>query len=757
MKKQIELLAPGGDIDSIKAAIVAGADAVYCGLNKFNARDRAVNIDFESLIGVINLAHKNNCKIFLTLNIIIVENEIPSLINLLNKLINTKIDAVIVQDLGLFYILSKYYKRLQIHASTQLTTHNNGQIKFLNKLTASRVNLSRELSLIEIKELTFTGHENDIEIEVFVHGSYCISFSGICYMSSVLEGRSGNRGRCSQPCRNKYIKTREGNDFPLNLKDNSAYFDFKELFDAGVDSLKIEGRIKKADYVYTVTRCWKNHISNFFQEGKTDSYNEDLYKVFNRGFSNGFLKNNINKNMFIDNPKDNSIKQIHNSENYSSLEEMEKNRIKFYKEKDIISNEIKNRTAKLDIAKIPLKIDISGENNFPLKISIEMSDYSFSLQSKTNLLISDNHILNYKNMMKRFKCLNNDEYYIEELNLKNLQVNLFIPFKELTSLIKEVLFRLNDSKKIIEPINPSDILLSKKKLTSFEGQSYLKIKPKLSILISSEEDIYSCNESSAKFFFEIPSCLKESYFYIVDLFLKNNHLIPWFPSVLIGENYDACIDFLEQVKPELIITNNTGIGYEAYKQDIPWIAGPYLNLTNSFSFLSLKENFSCHGGFVSNEINQKQIKRIIAPENFKLYYSIYHPLLLMTSRQCLFQQVTGCEKNMVDNKCIEKCSRSASVFTWENIPLIIKKIMGNYHQIYNNINFLNTDIIYDLPDMFSGFLIDLRDIKTETKIDSNKPELINSFENLIHGVSRYKDKVEKIIKPWTNIQYYRGI
>ena len=136
MKRKIELLAPGGDIDSIKTAIIAGADAVYCGLDKFNARSRAANIQFKDLQGILRLAHKNDCQVFLTLNIIITDKEIPELIRLLNKLINTNIDGIIVQDLGMFYLLSNYFKGLNIHASTQLTTHNKGQIRFLNKLNS---------------------------------------------------------------------------------------------------------------------------------------------------------------------------------------------------------------------------------------------------------------------------------------------------------------------------------------------------------------------------------------------------------------------------------------------------------------------------------------------------------------------------------------------------------------------------------------------------------------------------------------------
>ena len=182
MKREIELLAPGGDLDSIKAAILAGADAIYCGLNKFNARNRASNIGFEELLGVIHHAHKHNCKVFLTINIIIVESEIPDLISLLNRLTNTSIDAVIVQDLGLLYLLRTHFSNLEIHASTQLTTHNEGQIKFLSKLKASRVNLSRELNISEIRALNTVANVCNISTEVFVHGSYCLSFSGICFI-----------------------------------------------------------------------------------------------------------------------------------------------------------------------------------------------------------------------------------------------------------------------------------------------------------------------------------------------------------------------------------------------------------------------------------------------------------------------------------------------------------------------------------------------------------------------------------------------
>ena len=201
MTRNIELLAPGGDVEAIKAAVIAGANAVYCGLDNFNARNRAANLTFDDLSGILRLAHQYGCEVFLTLNVVILEPELNSLIKLLNKLVNSGIDGIIVQDLGVFNLVKKYFPTLNIHASTQLTTHNEGQVLFLAKIGASRVNLSRELNIDEIKSLTALAHKHDVLTEVFVHGALCIAFSGQCYSSSVSVGNSGNRGSCSQACR----------------------------------------------------------------------------------------------------------------------------------------------------------------------------------------------------------------------------------------------------------------------------------------------------------------------------------------------------------------------------------------------------------------------------------------------------------------------------------------------------------------------------------------------------------------------------
>lgn len=765
MKRNIELLAPGGDIDSIKAAILAGADAVYCGLNKLNARNRATNITFDDLNGIIHLAHKHKCKIFLTLNIVILESEIPYLVRLLNQLVNTNIDGVIVQDVGLFYLLSKYFPGLHIHASTQMNTHNEGQILFLNRFNATRVNLSRELTLHEIKSLTALGHHHGIGTEVFVHGSYCISFSGICYISSVLGGRSGNRGRCSQPCRDRYARTPEGKTFPLNLKDNSAFFDLRELFEAGVDSLKIEGRMKQFDYVHTVVRCWKNQILRLYDQNTLNDDNSDLYKVFNRDFSNGYLKGDIHKGMFIDNPRDHSIKHLSDIHDYSSNDDdLERDKIALYDEKEQILADVKRKIDQLSIAQSPITLSVSGSFGSPLEVSVHTLDSSFCVRSNMNLVYADVFTrnqpdgqptnvtnravsLNYDELFKRLSTLNQTEYVIRDLNVDDLQSDLYISFKEFTSIRKRIFSGLNNSKDMVEPI-PVPVLKN-------YGSS--NVKPSLSVLISSPEDVPLCDQTTAHVFFQLPNGLKHDDSEILYLFSSNKKLIPWFPSVLIGEHYSAAVECLKRLQPERIVTNNTGIAYEAYKNGISWIAGPYLNSVNSLSLLCLKETFNCAGAFISNELNKNQIKFIKQPEDFKLYYSIYHPLLLLSSRQCLFQPVIGCEKVRMDEDCMQSCEKSTTITHVKNTSLFIEKSKGDYHAVYHDKNFLNTDILTELPDMFSGFFIDLRNIKTETQINADKLKLMRLFENLLNGDPDSAKELKRTIYPTTDAPYRNGI
>ncbi|EIA1556118.1 U32 family peptidase [Vibrio parahaemolyticus] len=661
-RDQFELLAPGGDLDSIKAAIAAGADAIYCGLDRFNARNRATNLTLDNLNGVSTLAHQHSCKIFLTLNVLILESEIPAIVRLLSQLNTTKIDGVIVQDLGLAYILKHHFPDLDVHASTQLNTHNEGQILFLNQLTASRVNLSRELNINEIKHLAQFGREHNVMMEVFVHGSYCIGFSGICYISSARNGASGNRGRCSQPCREQYETTKTGNNYPLNMKDNSAFGDLKALADAGVYSLKVEGRIKKSHYVYTVVDNWRQQIDRLCEGLELSEDTTELYTVFNRDFSNAFLQGDFGKAMYIDNPRDHAVKHFSKVYQCQSADDVQAVKKKLYDDKTAIIEKVAEQTKSFDVT----STQVSGSS---LKGSIDVPTLPALPQPEPR-----------------------------------------------------------------------------------QGA------PKLSVLISSAQEAMLCEYHDIDVYYQLPMGLSGELSAMIELFQANPMLKPWFPAILIGEDYHAARVFLDTIQPELLITNNSGVGMIAKELGLGWVAGPQMNTVNSYAFKCLQDEFAASGAFVSNELNMKQMRHIKRPQNIRSFYSIYHPNTLLTSRQCLFQQTEGCRKVKVNKGCLKRCDKRTSIINLKDNPYVVQKQKGSHNSIYSEHNVLNLQVLHDLPQLFTDVLIDLRDIQTETKVSASKPELIDAFLALLEEYSEQTvQTLNAMIQPTTNAQYLKGL
>ena len=747
MSRKIELLAPGGDVDAIKAAIIAGANAIYCGLDIFNARNRAANLSFDDLVGIIKLAHEYECEVFLTLNVVILEHEIPTLTKLLNQLVNTGIDGIIVQDLGIFNLVKKFFPSLHIHASTQLTTHNEGQILFLAKIGATRANLSRELNLTEIKILTALAHDNEVLTEVFVHGALCIAFSGQCYSSSVSVGNSGNRGRCSQACRDEYEVTAAGNKFPLNLKDNSAWFDLPDLVEAGVDSLKIEGRIKGAQYVHTVVDSWRQQINTFVDTGKLLADDSALYKVFNRDFTNSFLKGNLTKDMFIDNPRDNSFTHANEKNNAISVVQIQEVQQDLRDDKNKIVDEVAAKVATLNIDKSDLSISFSGLLDKPFTVTIVIDEKTFIVESKSKMIASEQSAVTSDAIAKRFKSFKNSRYNVAEFDFSQLADSLTIPFKELTDVKNKVAYYLNGEKDVISAVT----------LPALTSHSKLNETPTLSILISDEKDAHLGDVTNADIYFKLPESFKKRCNKQRDILARNPRFIPWFPAVLIGKDYIEAVRILEELKPERIVTNNTGIAYKAFEMGIEWIAGPFLNTTNSYALLTMQEELNCAGAFISNEINRNQIKNIKRPANFKMLYSIYHPILMMTSRQCFFQQTVGCNKPSIEDGCMLKCQKATTITNVKGISFAVDKQLGGYPSIYNHEQFLNFDAVRDFSDLFDEFFIDLTDIGSGSKEKQDKVQLIKHFEDFLAGDQQAAATVTGMVTVSTNAQYQQGL
>ncbi len=253
-----ELLVPVGNIEAFYAAIEGGADAVYLGLKDFNARERARNFTYNEFLTLLDIAKKNNVKVYVTLNIVIKNSELRNLLNTLFFLSQTSISAVIIQDWGVYYFIKKYFQKLVVHASTQMRNHNSAGAIFSKQKGFERVIMARELTMPELINIK---KNSDIELEIFAHGALCYSFSGMCLFSSYLGGMSANRGQCKQPCRRLY-KSGNKNKYLFNLKDNEQVANIKKFIDLGISSIKLEGRMKPAEYVYKVTKAYRFAIDN---------------------------------------------------------------------------------------------------------------------------------------------------------------------------------------------------------------------------------------------------------------------------------------------------------------------------------------------------------------------------------------------------------------------------------------------------------------------------------------------------------------
>ena len=302
---QTEILAPAGSLETMKAAINGGADAIYMGSTKYGARAYATNFDHDEVLEALDYAHLFGRKIYLTVNTLCNENEIFDLYDFLKDFYDNGLDAVIVQDMGVLNFVNKNFPSLPIHLSTQTTITTGTFAPLFKDKNVTRVVPARELSIEEIERLA---RESGLEVEVFIHGALCYAYSGQCLLSFLRGGRSGNRGRCAGSCRLPYefdSGNKEIGPYILSMKENCALEVFGDLIKAGAMSFKIEGRMKKPEYVAFITSVYRKYANfyekygyekyNSFIEGEKDMLKKDILKmaeIYNRnGFTNAYLVN----------------------------------------------------------------------------------------------------------------------------------------------------------------------------------------------------------------------------------------------------------------------------------------------------------------------------------------------------------------------------------------------------------------------------------------------------------------------------------
>ena len=493
----MEILSPCGSMDSFYAAIEGGCDAVYLAGKMFGARSFANNFTNEELVYVINYAHLYGVKVYITCNILVLEREVSKFLEFISFLHQNNVDAVIMQDLGMIDLVHKKFPNLEIHASTQMHIHNLDGALIAKKLGIKRIVLARETPLEEIIKIKkYSG----LEVEVFVHGALCVSYSGNCLFARSIGPRSGNRGTCTGCCRLPYKVLDEKNsilnkgDYSLSMKDLETIYNLDKLIDAGIDSFKIEGRMKSPSYVYLATKLYKDTLINYL-ETKTLKVDlktlHDLKTCFTRNTTNGFIFNEKNN---IDDMSSNHLgvligKVVSYKNNYVSIKLFDKVsihdglRIKDEDEYGLTLNEfrVNNKQVyeayKNDIItfKVNKKLNVDSlvyktlsyeiDNNILKiikerirKIPIKMT-CNISLNKEIELIISDNYNtikvygekpslatkkeLTISLVSDKLKKINDTIYKIDNIEI-NLDKSLFLPISSLNNLRREGLNKLNE-------------------------------------------------------------------------------------------------------------------------------------------------------------------------------------------------------------------------------------------------------------------------------------------------------------------------
>lgn len=428
-----EILAPVGSSEMLSAAVRAGADAVYLGLDAFNARRNAENFTLDSLAKAVEYCHLRGVKVYLTLNIIIGDSELKEALELARSAAECGIDAVISTDIGFTRLLKKAVPELPVHASTQMTVHSPSALCRLRELGFDRVVVSREMSRDELAAFCREAKALGMEVEVFVHGALCMCMSGQCLLSSMLGGRSGNRGLCAGPCRLPF-KAEGGTGYDLSLKDQSLIPYLNELWDMGVTSFKIEGRMKRPEYVAAAVSACRHMLD----EGSVpEALDRALEDVFSRsGFTDGYYTGNRSREMFGIRTKE-DVKA--SSEVLASLHELYRN----------------------ERQSIPLLADVKITSDKNITLSLSDWEYYVTVTgSVPEAAVSRS--LEYDTVREKICKTGGTQYFIEKIDIE-LEPGLSVRVSELNELRRKAIEKLDSLRSSVRDIKREPIVCPERK------------------------------------------------------------------------------------------------------------------------------------------------------------------------------------------------------------------------------------------------------------------------------------------------------
>ncbi len=603
--KKMELLAPAGNFDCLKAAVQSGADAVYLSGKAFGARSYADNFDNCELEKAVDYCHLRGAKVYVTVNTLVSDVELDSVCQYLCFLSKIGVDAIIVQDLGIVKIAKEIVPNLPIHASTQMSVHNSQGVKMLEKLGMKRIVLARETSIADIKKIS---ENTNAELEIFGHGALCMSYSGQCLMSSIIGSRSGNRGKCAQPCRLPYsYANKSEKKFYMSLKDLSSLAHIKDLQASGVASLKIEGRMKGGAYVAAVVGVYRKYIDNPSEISKSDL--ELLNKVFNRGgLTDGYLTGEKGPDMFAFDKPDNPYLKGSNELETSLL------------------NGLKNENRKR-LLECNIEIRI-GE---PPKVSLGNELLWIDYVGESIAEIAENISLDRENVRLRFGKTGGTPFEFSRISV-NLDENVFLSAGEINKLRRNALELFEKEylklfKREEQSVNQISNLTNSGK--TFEGGYVCEITAK--------EQFLAVKDFEYKLFYVPLDLLKKSFETFKDF--KNKIVIVPPAIVSEGDLKDTFKDIENLIDSGFygILAHNISF-FEHFK--VKKVFGGFrLNIFNSHS-LEFCKDYGFEAVELSPELSLKQMKNLT--KNLSTQVMVYGRLPLMVTENCVVKNMGGC-------------------------------------------------------------------------------------------------------------------
>ncbi|MCH5180681.1 MAG: U32 family peptidase [Erysipelotrichales bacterium] len=756
---KVELLAPAGNMEAFKAAINNGADAVYLGLNNFNARMKADNFTIENIRNIVEYAHLFSVKVYLTINIILKDEEIDEFLYMIDKCVEAKVDAYIVQDFGVAYLLKNRYKNICLHASTQMGIHNLLGAKVAEKFGFKRIILSRETTLKDIKNIK---DNTNLEIEFFVQGALCVGFSGNCYISSFLSNESGNRGRCKQYCRQKYSvydnKERIANGYYLSAKDLCLANELRALVNAGVISFKIEGRMRREGYVALAVKTYRKIIDDEFRKINEEELNE-LRVAFSRGDFNNYAYLNANNKGIINEKNQNhlglkigkvlSIRPFKNNlyelDIFSTHELSEGDGLKFMNGNHEVAslgvgNVIKKRInvykifTKQKITKANLDVYLTLDNkkedeliNITKKILVNarvsaLEDNNLEIILKcgnvnvryiSNFICEKaiNQITGKEDIIKQISKLN-DTYFV--LNSIDFDLdNVFIPKSILNDLRRESIALLKD--KLIQNYEKeyNVEILSFNEQNTYEFTNYGD-----AIIINEDIDLDLLDKDYQGLIIYAPKIyyleINNKLDYLRESF-KNARVALNLPIIAFYSDLELLESIVKKIKNTILVANNIYALYFADKFEV--IASNNLNINNNFALKFMKE-IGVKSIIASVESNKEFMSK-----HSNLYYYSFGYNTLMNYVHCPFKSVYKCDCN--DCKYHEKLLYKDD-FTSNSYQIRRIKLNRCYFEL------LNSNAINVYKKVNNPAIVDLRNVinvdKVVEMIATKNPSKIESKE-----------------------------